>query len=226
NEAENIKRLIPGILSLGKKYNILVVDDNSPDGTAAIVHTIAQKEPRVSLLKRSRKLGLGSAYIDGIKSVLSDSDYIFEMDADLSHDYRDLPRFIKKMKEFDILIGSRYVDGVRVTNWSFSRLLLSYFGNLTICLITGLETSDNTSGFKCFKRHVLKAINLDRVYSKGFSFQVEMNYRAAKKNFKLGEIPIVFKERASGASKLSFNIVKETIWVLCKLRLGPVFKKR
>lgn len=223
NEAENIKILLPRVLGLGKEFHVLVVDDNSPDGTAAVVKDYMRAEPRVSILERPGKLGLGSAYIAGFKEALrQNADFIFEIDADHSHDYKDMPRFLEKMGECDLVLGSRYSNGISVINWSLSRVLLSYMGNVYAKLITGLKTFDNTGGFKCFKRKVLEAIDLDRVKSNGYAFQIEMNFKAYSAGFRLCEIPIIFWGRYSGESKLSGHIIREAVLVPWRLRLTRI----
>lgn len=227
NESENISILIPRVLSLGPDYNVLVVDDNSPDGTARAVRGLMEKDPRVHILERPAKLGLGSAYIAGFKEALRmGADFIFEMDADHSHDYKDLPVFLRKMEEgYDLVIGSRYLKGVSVIDWPLRRVLLSYFGNVYARLITGLKTFDNTGGFKCFRRKVLESIDLDRVKSNGYAFQIEMNFRAASKGFRVGEIPIIFWGRYSGVSKMSGHIVREAVLIVWRLRVESMLSK-
>lgn len=223
NEAENIKILLPRVLGLGNEFHVLVVDDNSPDGTAAVVKEFMRTEPRVSILERPGKLGLGSAYIAGFKEALRlKADFIFEIDADHSHDYKDMPRFLEKMGECDLVLGSRYSNGISVINWSLSRVLLSYMGNVYAKLITGLKTFDNTGGFKCFKRKVLEAIDLDRVKSNGYAFQIEMNFKAFSAGFRLCEIPIIFWGRYSGESKLSGHIIREAVLVPWRLRITRI----
>lgn len=220
NEAENIRILIPRILGFGPEFHCLVVDDSSPDHTADIARELGRGDPRVSVLQRPGKMGLGSAYIAGFKEALkAGADYIIEIDADHSHDYKDIPRFLDEMKSADLVIGSRYKKGISVIDWPLSRVLLSYFGNIYARVITGLKTFDNTGGFKCFKRKVLEAIDLDSVKSNGYAFQIEMNFRAAAKGFKLSEIPIIFWGRYSGESKMSGHIVREAVFIVWRLRL-------
>lgn len=227
NEAENIRILIPRILGLGQEYHVLVVDDNSPDRTAEAVKEFIKKGERVSLLERPGKMGLGSAYIAGFKQALREgADYIFEMDADHSHDYKDLPRFMEKIGEYDLVIGSRYAKGISVIDWPLSRLLLSYLGNIYARVITGLPTFDNTGGFKCFKRKVLESIDLDKIHSNGYAFQIEMNFMANKmKGFKIGEVPIIFWGRYSGVSKMSGHIVREAVLIVWRLRLESILAR-
>ncbi len=220
NEAENVRILIPRILGLGPELHVLVVDDGSPDGTARVVRELQKSDPRVSVLERPVKMGLGSAYIAGFKEALrARADYIIEIDADHSHDYKDIPRFLEEMRSADLVIGSRYKKSISVIDWPLSRVLLSYFGNIYARVITGLRTFDNTGGFKCFRREVLEAIDLDSVRSNGYAFQIEMNFRAAAKGFRLSEIPIIFWGRYSGESKMSGNIVREAVLIVWRLRL-------
>ncbi|MBI5454462.1 MAG: polyprenol monophosphomannose synthase [Deltaproteobacteria bacterium] len=226
NEAENIRIIVPRILGLGREFHVLVVDDNSPDGTAKVVKDLMKKDGRVMLMERPGKMGLGSAYIAGFKRALKEgADFVFEMDADHSHDYNDLPRFLKEMDKYDLVIGSRYANGISVVNWPLPRLLLSYFGNVYARLITGLKTFDNTAGFKCFKRKVLESIDLDAIHSNGYAFQIEMNWNAARKGFSIGEIPVIFWGRYSGDSKMSGNIVREAVFIVWRLRLDSISRR-
>ncbi len=221
NEKENIEELIEKTLSTSPDIDILIVDDNSPDGTGEIAEKIAKENPRVKVLHRPGKMGLGSAYVEGFKWALEKGyDFIMEMDADFSHNPEDIPRFIEKIKEYDLVIGSRYTDGVSVVNWPISRLLLSYFANIYARTVTGVPIMDLTGGFKCFRREVLESINLDTIMSDGYAFQIEMNYRAYKKGFRITEIPIIFIERRAGSSKMSKKIVWEAFWLVWKLRFG------
>lgn len=226
NEAENIRIIVPRILGLGREFHVLVVDDNSPDGTAKVVKDLMKEDDRVMLMERPGKMGLGSAYIAGFKRALKEgADFVFEMDADHSHDYNDLPRFLKEMDKYDLVIGSRYANGISVVNWPLPRLLLSYFGNVYARLITGLKTFDNTAGFKCFKRKVLESIDLDAIHSNGYAFQIEMNWNAARKGFSIGEIPVIFWGRYSGDSKMSGNIVREAVFIVWRLRLDSISRR-
>jgi dolichol-phosphate mannosyltransferase len=220
NERENIPRLIPEILSRDPRLEILVVDDNSPDGTGDLVTEMAAEEPRLHILRRAGKLGLGTAYLDGFRWGLNRSyDCLFEMDADFSHDPAHLPKFLEAIDSYDVVLGSRYLHGrVTVVNWPISRLLLSYFANVYARWVTGLPLADATGGFKCFRREVLQAIALDRVESNGYAFQIEMSFRAWKKGFRLGEIPIMFVDRDIGESKMSKKIVREAVWRVWRLR--------
>ncbi len=220
NEAENIGRLIPEVLRQDPRLEILVVDDGSPDGTAGLVKGVMSKEPRIHLLERPQKMGLGTAYVAGFRYALSkDFDFVFEMDADFSHDPRELPRFLKAIANADLVLGSRYVGGIRILNWPMDRLLLSYSANLYARVTTGLPVSDATGGFKCFRRPVLEAIELGNVRSNGYAFQIEMSFLAWKKGFSIAEIPIVFMDRQQGHSKMSKRIVREAALMLLKLRI-------
>lgn len=220
NESENITRIVPQILAQDPRLDVLVVDDNSPDGTGRLVDAMAADEPRVHALHRAGKEGLGRAYLAGFKWALErDYAYIFEMDADFSHDPMHLPEFLAAVKDADMVLGSRYRDGkVTVVNWPMTRLMLSYGANIYARAITGLHLGDATGGFKCFRRHVLEAIPLDKVRSNGYAFQIEMSFRAWKRGFRIAEIPIVFHDRTEGESKMSKRIVREAIWMVWRLR--------
>jgi dolichol-phosphate mannosyltransferase len=225
NESENLPRLIPSVLSRDERLHILVVDDASPDGTGQMADDIAAAQPRVHVLHRAGKLGLGTAYLDGFRWGLQRGyDVLLEMDADFSHDPVHLPQFLEAIENYDVVLGSRYLHGrVTVVNWPMTRLLLSYFANLYAGWVTGLPIADATGGFKCFRREVLAAIDLDRVESNGYAFQIEMSFRAWKKGFRLGEIPIMFVDRDQGTSKMSKKIVREAIWRVWKLRFQSMF---
>jgi dolichol-phosphate mannosyltransferase len=220
NERDNIARIIPAILAQDACFEILVVDDGSPDGTGAIVDQIVERNERVHVIHRSGKLGLGTAYIAGFRWALERKyDLVFEMDADFSHNPERLPEFLAAIKEADVVLGSRYQNGhVNVVNWPMSRLFLSYAANLYARGITGLPVFDATGGFKCFRRNVLEAIDLNSVRSNGYAFQIEMNFRAWKRGFRLLEIPIIFVDRTEGVSKMSKRIVREAIWMVWRLR--------
>jgi dolichol-phosphate mannosyltransferase len=213
NERQNIEALISTLLEAGPEIHVLVVDDNSPDGTAGYVEAIASNNPRVRLIKRPGKMGLGSAYITGFRDALEHgTEIVIQMDADFSHDPRYIPDFLMAIEQSDLVVGSRYVNGVNVVNWPIARLLLSYFANVYSRVITGLPVHDATSGFKCFRRKVLESINLDAIISDGYCFQIEMTFRSWRKGFRITEIPIVFVERHSGTSKMSKHIIWEAIW--------------
>lgn len=225
NESVNLPHIIPQTLAEDLRLEVLVVDDNSPDGTGLIADEMARLDPRVHVIHREGKLGLGTAYITGFKWALErDYDYIFEMDADFSHDPRHLPEFLKAIQEADIVLGSRYLQGrVTVVNWPMGRLMLSYLANIYARWFTGLRVWDLTGGFKCFRRRVLEAIDLSQVGSNGYAFQIEMSVRAWRKGFKLREIPIVFVDRTEGQSKMNRAIVREAVWKVPRLRLMAWF---
>jgi dolichol-phosphate mannosyltransferase len=220
NERFNIARLIPSILAQDASLDILVVDDGSPDGTGAIVDAIAANNPRVHIIHREAKLGLGTAYIAGFRWALERKyDLVFEMDADFSHNPERLPEFLEAIKEGDLVLGSRYQGGrVNVVNWPMSRLFLSYAANIYARAVTGLPVSDTTGGFKCFRRNVLESIDLNSVKSNGYAFQIEMSYRVWKHGFRLVEIPIIFVDRTEGVSKMSKRIMREAVWMVWRLR--------
>ena len=214
NEIDNIARIIPAALKQSPDLHILVMDDNSPDGTALAVKEIMASEPRLHLIERPRKMGLGSAYVTGFKNALNEGyAYVLEMDADFSHDPNDLPRLLEAARSRDLVIGSRYCQGVNIVNWPFKRLLISYFASKYVRMITGMPVKDPTGGFKCFNRRVLEAIDLDKILSDGYAFQIEMNFRAWAKGFRLHELPIVFTDRVNGVSKMSRHIVWEAAWM-------------
>lgn len=222
DERENIRPLIAAILAADPRLEILVVDDNSPDGTGDLVDEIARASPRVHLMRRPGKLGLGTAYRDGFRWALDRPAYefIFEMDADFSHDPAHLVLFLEAAKNADFVLGSRYLDGnVTVVNWPMRRLMLSYGANVYARIVTGMRLWDATGGFKCFHRRVLEAIDLSEVKSNGYAFQIEMTFRAFRKGFTAIEIPIVFTDRTFGRSKMSKGIVREAILMVWRLRL-------
>ncbi len=225
NEATNIRTLIPHVLGLSDTYSLLIVDDSSPDRTGAIVRELMETYPgRLHLIERPGKMGLGTAYITGFRFALEhDYTYICEMDADYSHDPDDLPRLIETVRNgADVAIGSRYIGGVRVINWPLSRLILSYGASLYTRTITRLPVYDVTAGFKCYHRRVLEALDLERVRSNGYSFQIEMKYRAWRKGFALQEIPIVFTERVEGSSKMNKAIVREAALKVWEIRIKDI----
>lgn len=219
NERENIERLLRVLLEGGARLEVLVVDDASPDGTGDLVRAIEEREPRVHLLRRDRKLGLGSAYVAGFRFALSGPyTHIFEMDADFSHDPHDIPRFMDAIEDADLVLGSRYIHGITVVDWPLSRLLLSCAGNLYARAITGMPIRDTTGGFKCFRRKVLEELDLGSVSSEGYSFQIEINFKVWKKGFRIVEIPILFRDRTHGRSKMSLKINREAVWTVWKLK--------
>lgn len=225
NEAPNISNLVPQILGQDPRIEVLIVDDNSPDGTGRIADELARDKPRVQVLHREGKRGLGTAYIAGFRWALERGyDYVFEMDADFSHDPAHLKEFLKAIQDADLVLGSRYLGGkVTVVNWPITRLMLSYSANIYARWVTGLRVWDLTGGFKCFRRRVLEAIDLSRIHSNGYAFQIEMSVRAWRKRFTLKEIPIVFVDRTEGHSKMNRAIVREAIWMVPRLRLMAWF---
>ena len=225
NEKENLPRLVPAILAQDPTLDILVIDDASPDGTGKLADEMALNEPRLHVLHRTGKLGLGTAYLEGFRwGIERGYESLFEMDADLSHDPAHLPQFLQALETYDVVKGSRYLEGrVTVVNWPITRLLLSYFANVYARIVTGLPIADATGGYNAFRREVLEAIDLDRVGSEGYAFQIEITMRAWKKGFRIGEIPIVFVDRAIGESKMSKRIIREAIWRVWKLRLQSLF---
>lgn len=226
NEAENITRFISEVLAQGPDIEILVVDDNSPDGTGDLVAGKQEGNDRIHLLRRAGKMGLGTAYVEGFRYAISKKfDYVFEMDADFSHNPEEIPKFLGKMNGCDLVLGSRYTGGVRVVNWPIRRLILSYAANVYTRIITGMPLKDSTGGFKCFKRKVLEAIDLDKVHSNGYAFQIEMTFKAWSKGFKVCEHPIIFLDRMSGVSKMSKGIVYEAVFMVWKLKLHQLIGK-
>ncbi|MCS6905088.1 MAG: polyprenol monophosphomannose synthase [Bacteroidia bacterium] len=229
NELENIERMIRKIFSLNEPIDILIVDDNSPDGTALVVQNL-QKEfsSRLFLLQRPGKMGLGTAYVQGFQWALARGyKFILEMDADFSHNPEDLPRLISACREEgnDVAIGSRYITGVNVVNWPMSRVLLSYFASQYVRLITGMKVRDTTAGFVCYKDDVLKTILKEPIRFVGYAFQIEMKFKAWKYGYRLVEVPIIFTERAAGTSKMSGKIVREAIWGVLKIKFLSFFRK-
>jgi dolichol-phosphate mannosyltransferase len=226
NEAENILNLIPEVLKYSDSnydWYVLVVDDNSPDGTASMVESL--KNENVFLIKREKKSGLGTAYVTGFKFAIEKSfDYVFEMDADFSHDPKYLPTFIELIEQgYDLIVGSRYINGVSVVNWPISRLLLSYFANIYTRVVTGLKVKDTTAGFMCYRVESLKQIDLEKVNSNGYSFQIEMKFKFYKKRFKISETPILFIDRRAGSSKMSRKVVYEAYFMVWKLKFKSLF---
>jgi dolichol-phosphate mannosyltransferase len=226
NESENIEQFITQVLQQREDVEILIVDDSSPDGTGEMVERMMAKNPRIHFLRRAGKMGLGTAYVAGFKYALERSyDFVFEMDADFSHDPKEIPRMLDKAATNDLVIGSRYTDGVRVINWPIRRLLLSYSANVYTRIITGMPVKDATGGFKCFRRDVLAAIDLEKVKSNGYAFQIEMNFKAFRKGFKLIEHPIIFADRTSGVSKMNRKIVYEAVFRVWKLKVRQLIGK-
>jgi len=224
NERANIERLIDSALAQSDQLDVVVVDDNSPDGTGAIVEEIAARNPRVHAIHRAGKLGLGTAYLAGFRWALErDYEFVFEMDADFSHDPGHLPQFLAAIQHADLVLGSRYRGGkVTVVNWPIMRLILSYSANIYARRVTGLPLFDATGGFKCFRREVLEAIDLSAVHSNGYAFQIEMSFRAWKRGFRIVEIPIVFVDRTEGESKMSRRIIREAVWMVWRLRWAAI----
>lgn len=229
NESHNIKKVIQKTLMLDKGVDILIVDDGSPDGTADLVKELQETYPdRIHLIEREGKMGLGTAYVTGFRFALNNEYlYICEMDADFSHNPEDLPRLIETVEsdEADLAIGSRYSNGISIVNWPLSRLILSFAANFYARTITGLPVKDTTAGFKCIHRRVLESINLERISSNGYAFQIEIHYRAWKAGFRLKEVSIIFKEREEGVSKMSKSIVREAIWRVWALKFRSIFGK-
>ena len=219
NEAENIEALIAEIFIVNQEFRIIVVDDNSPDGTGAVASGIAEKDSRVEVLHRPSKAGLGTAYVEGFRQALAlGADLIFEMDADFSHEPRYLKHFLDAAQSVDVVIGSRYINGVRVEGWRFRRLLLSKFANIFVSYLMVKPVWDYTAGFRCYRREVLQAIDLGKIRSDGYAFQIEMTYHAFKHGFKVKEVPIIFRERQHGLSKISRGVVWEAFWMTFKCR--------
>ncbi len=228
NESENIKNIIQEVLKHTdneNRYSVLVVDDNSPDGTAKIVKEMQTEN--IYLIERPAKAGLGTAYVTGFGFAIEKGfDYVFEMDADFSHDPKYLPEFIKKLDAgYDLVVGSRYINGISVVNWPLSRLFLSYFANIYTRIITGLKVKDTTAGFACYRVNKLSEINLEKIKSNGYSFQIEMKFIFFKKGFKITEIPIMFIDRRAGKSKMSKSVVYESIFMVWKLKFRSIFGK-
>lgn len=222
NEIENIEKMVNTIFNKYHEISLLIIDDNSPDGTANKVKELKNKFPNLHLLQREGKLGLGTAYVTGFKWALNykdrQFDFVFEMDCDFSHNPDHVEDLLKAAQTNDLVIGSRYIDGIRIINWPFRRLLLSYLAGIYIRIVTGLNIMDATGGFKCFKRNTLKALDLDNILTSGYCFQLELNYKVWNKGLSLKEVPIVFYERKQGQSKMSGNIIFEALFAVLKLR--------
>jgi dolichol-phosphate mannosyltransferase len=226
NERANLEELIPRVLGQLPHIELLVVDDGSPDGTGEYADSVAAEDPRVHVLHRPGKMGLGSAYILGFTHALTtDAELIIQMDADFSHNPDEIPNLVEQAREYDIVLGSRYITGANVVNWPLRRLFLSYFANVYTHLVTGLPLRDSTGGFKCFRRKVLGEIKLQTIRSDGYSFQIEVNFRSWRKGFSIVEIPIVFVDRHSGTSKMSRRIVWEAMWLVWRLRIERILKR-
>jgi dolichol-phosphate mannosyltransferase len=226
NEQENVRGIVSAVLAHAPAVDVLIVDDGSPDGTGDIVAEMAKTEPRIQLLRRAGKMGLGTAYIAGFKWGLERGyEYLMEMDADFSHDPKEIPNFLKAITDADIVLGSRYKDGIRVVNWPLSRLVLSKGASLYVRFITGLPVMDPTGGFKCFRRRVLESMELDKVRSNGYAFQIEMTYEAWLNGFRVVEIPITFTDRYAGKSKMSGKIVREALWMVWTLASKHAFRR-
>ncbi len=224
NESENIIRMIDAVHGVVPEAHVLVIDDGSPDGTARLVRDRMSTDIRVHIIERAGKMGLGTAYCAGFAYALeNDFELILEMDADFSHDPKDTRRLLDAVEGCDLVIGSRYIQGVNVINWPMSRLLLSWFANLYTRVITGMPVADATGGFKCFRAQVLRGIDLTKIRSNGYAFQIEMNYKAWRRGARIKEIPIVFTDRVSGVSKMSKNIVYEAAFLVWKLKLSTIF---
>lgn len=231
NERENIEAIIRAVTALEDGFDVLVVDDGSPDGTAAIVRSLQQEAGltnRLHLLQREGKLGLGTAYIAGFKWGMERGyDYLFEMDADFSHAPNDLPRLLSACRDggADVSVGSRYVSGVNVVNWPIGRVLMSYFASMYVRIVTGLDVRDTTAGFVCWSRRVLEEVGLDRIRFKGYAFQIEMKYRAAGLGFRIKEVPVIFVNRELGESKMSGGIFSEALWGVLWLRFSNIRRR-
>lgn len=227
NEQENIRAIAAAVFQACPGADILFVDDNSPDGTGNTLKEMAVSDKRIHTLHQQDKRGLGRAYIAGFKWALArDYSHIFEMDADFSHNPADIPQFMSAAKNADLVLGSRYINGIRIINWPLSRLILSQGAGTYVRLITGMPFSDPTSGYKCFRREVLEAVDLDHIKSNGYSFQIEMTYTAWRLGFRIVEVPIIFEDRRSGHSKMNPSIVREALWLVVKLRFRPIPGKR
>jgi len=229
NEKENVEKMIRKVFSLLTPFHLLIVEDNSPDGTAGIVSTLQKEFPgRLHMVKRSGKLGLGTAYIAGFKWALErDYQYIFEMDCDFSHNPDDLERLFEVAENgADVAIGSRYISGINVVNWPLGRVLMSYFASKYVRIITGMKVMDTTAGFKCYSRKVLEKIDLDKIKMTGYGFQIEMKFMASKSGFKIVEVPIIFTDRKAGTSKMSGGIFSEALWGVIKMKITSWFRKQ
>ncbi len=226
NESQNAENIITEVLQQTDMVEVLIVDDNSPDGTADIVKRMMQTNPRIHIIQRERKMGLGTAYVAGFKYAIQHQfDFVFEMDADFSHNPKEIPVMLSKMDHCDVVIGSRYIKGVNVVNWPMKRLILSYSANIYTRIITGMPVYDATAGFKCYKRKVLETINIDGLRSNGYAFQIETNFMAWRKGFIIKEIPIVFVDRRVGVSKMNKKIVYEAAFMVWRLKARSIFNR-
>jgi dolichol-phosphate mannosyltransferase len=228
NEKENVEKMIRAVFSLPTPFEVLIIDDNSPDGTAQIVKNLRSEFPGIlHIIERKGKLGLGTAYITGFKWALDNKcDYIFEMDCDFSHNPNDLEKLHNAaVNGADVTIGSRYISGINVVNWPLGRVLMSYLASVYVRVITGMKIMDTTAGFKCYHRHVLETINLDKIKLKGYGFQIEMKFTAYKFGFNIVEVPIIFTDRKEGTSKMSGGIFNEALWGVLKMKIASYFKK-
>jgi len=228
NERDNIEALIPAVLEIDKGIDILIVDDNSSDGTGTVADRFALETGRVHVLHRPLRMGLGSAYIDGFKYALNNTDakYILEMDADFSHDPKYLLDFLEAIQDADLVVGSRYLKGISIVNWPLNRLIISKMGNWYARTVTGLPFTDVTAGYKCFRRELLERLDLDSIHSNGYSFQIEMSYKAWKEGFRIKEISIIFVDRTSGESKITYGIVWEAVWRVWALRFKHMLGRK
>lgn len=228
NEIENIEAMVGAVMTLPTSFDLMIIDDNSPDGTGRRVKELMELFPeRIILEERKQKSGLGTAYIHGFKKALAlGYEYICEMDADFSHNPKDLISLYRACHDdgFDVAVGSRYIKGVNVVNWPMSRVLLSYFASHYVRFVTGMPLADTTAGFKCYRRHVLEKIGLDRIKFVGYAFQIEMKFRAWKYGFKIKEVPIIFTDRTKGSSKMSSNIIKEAVWGVLQMKMSSLFQ--
>ena len=225
NESRNIEEFINKIIDINREYDILIIDDNSPDGTGKIIKKMMIRNKCIHLIEREKKLGLGTAYCSGFKWALKNNyDRVIQMDADLSHNPKDIPRLISELKEYDLVIGSRYINGANVVNWPIRRLLLSYIANFYARVVIGVPIKDLTGGFKCFNSNIIKKIDFSKIKSEGYSFQIEINFLIWKNKFKIKEIPIIFTDRTVGESKMNKKIINEAIWIVPKLFIKNYFK--
>lgn len=227
NERENLPPVAQRLMALPVSLDLLVVDDNSPDGTGKLADEMAQKNPAIHVLHRTEKNGLGRAYIAGFKWALEHGyEFVFEMDGDLSHNPDDIPMFLEAAKNADLVLGSRYINGIRIINWPLSRLMLSKGAAKYVQVVTGMPFTDPTGGYKCFRRHALQAINLDEIHSNGYSFQIEMTHKLWRQGMQVVEVPIIFTDRFQGHSKMSGHIVSEALWMVWRLLIQNRMRRR